>query len=1634
VSSDPRGGSCASEAAADIDAILAEFAVALGRPERVAACCGRIREALCDPRSGMSRREVLRLLPLLAERSGAVAEPLFALLDELARSDADPWPYLHAMLAARDRGLARRALASARRLAEQGRLRVRCEVLRALERIAEAEGSPLDDREVLGEVARIAERMDEAGALFAQHEDDAVRRLAARILDRAGEPAPEERAAVVLGREAHGFLAPYLAYTRASHLDLLHLCPVRDAPPPALQTLRRAEAVAGRPLLLRVLGELGWSRLNLGLEAVRLCGVRLDGSYPFRVLPGEAKLLEGLAGARRADDAFLFIAHGGRAGAPAGVRADDPISRFRAYNLAHAESLSEILDVAPLDREKVLRILGRMDRIVDDYLALFSPHSDECALLPCVYRELRERITRELDGQDPHAPLSAELTRLVQTFEDPGSLGRVETLHGLKRYLHQKGLRLGSRLAGVGRATNRTVDLVVASHRRVERIYRGLRYVDFEPDEERGWSRIPDAVSVVVEGFARPLLHGQESLPDVRVFCYGNEVHYFLAYGNHPAFVRVDYAPPLRGGMIDLEYYGVSKNELGLHPDPGLEALRVVFRRLEFDVSVDRTHVHARYDKERALDAEEVARKAEALFRLAPYLMEIDWTIGFLELDAVAKREVAETWAEALCCWGHLPLRELLTPDRTGVVASALFTPPPAGRFAPLRPVLARLGVEDAALLGGPPDRPAGQLALESGLLHPLRRALEVGQIVETPEGYVPAPPDRFRRDHEAEILARILTGGDNRIAEARAVAALVEPLERTLRLRTTGTVHGHEVQRATLALPGRPLTLCALRDGGGRACLAFFARGATLGRWREGADHPWATNVGTDALELAALLRRAGFLPAATGAPDDASARRNAAAESLRRPGPLTDVPPLAGERTIRGLRASPGRAVGPALFGTAGRAPRDLDGAVLIAPCLRPEDNSFLYRAAAVVSTGGGVLSHAGLIAVQFHKPALIVEGRWAREPDGRPVLRYGTQEYRVRESEVRGLRVTARTDVREREHELHEGDLVVVDAYAGTLQVLGGGREALALHEGLRHFGEAGRRLGATSDEREILALRGRRLRARHQIEKLLARLRDPLLARHAVRELLVGAEPAGAAGGPDERAALLSLVLSNPAVNEHAREFLLGFARELRAGQRDREERFLRGLATARYAFEIVSERLSVARLRGVVSDVSACLEACGLGTDPVDADRPDTELPARRRLEEMRAGLRMAIGEARRRRDPRLRHLVRQIDRVDRVLRTPSDRTAAVEEADSHVRQADAALRDRLASARVLRSGDAGYELARLVGWKAANLAEVERLAGGGLVPGWFVVTDRAFRTVLASPVGRLPLGAAVQEILSRDDADHGRKSRLIGRLWQDVEIPGDLAREVIASYRELRREDEVEPFVSIRSSSLEEDAEIAARAGEFETFLFVRGEEAVLDHLRRAWSGLWTERAIHNREVLGTGAALAGGGTIVQRIVRSRVSGVLQTVNVAEGNLREIVINAGLGLGEGVVSGTVGADWIVVSKQGVLEGDPPRLRYVTADKREQVVFDRRSGTGTVRSQTLYHQRLRPALEYVELCGLVRIAARLEAAYGYPLDVEFGIEGTRLWILQVRPVASFLSDLRETLERHPLAAARRGDAR
>ena len=1664
--------------AAHVRSLCSQLELVTGAFETIRSLCAELGENLGHPLSEDDLEQLHTLAHCLRTKTGARVTPVADLLETVVATCPAPWTLLAEMLLARDRKVVHRALEQASVLAASGAMAVELPVVELFAERVEAEESPFGDRASLQTIVAIIRRMpapkgvDPLKTLLLDSTKQHVRRLAARLLDLDDEPAPEDLARRMLGAETYEYLAPYLAFTRAGHDDLFHVIAPGHNNPPVVEAIRRAEEICGEELLRQVIAELGWPRVALGLEVRRMTGVSIAGSIPFTVLPAEASLLESCSDqVHRTGEWMLFIAHGGLAVEDQdGADLAGPVARFRALNLLHSELLEIILDVAPLTVDRVDRIVAGMDQVVEEFTALFAAHTDECELLPDVYGGLRRGILGGLEeGGVGGASISPEVTRLATSFEDPANLGEVRTLHGLKRYLHQKALALGSRLVGVRSGPQRNVDLALARHDGLHTVRR-IRYTDFERRNgvRQSGSSIPYPVRVVTEGFARQLIAGHLHFPDVEVFCYGNEVHYYLAFRNHPAFIRIDFSPPLRGGMVDLEFFGVSAYELDQHPALNLDAISVFLRELGFDVTLDETHVHARCDKDSVLDLGTLCERAGALLRLAPYLMDLDWTIGSLDLDEASRNSVTRSWAASFKRWGELPLDQLLTSNRRGVLIGIetgpageqevawsgegscpdrFSPPPPPGLFGRLQTALHDLGVDTPSLPEDDAHRLIGQIQLEHNFLGPLRAAIARGQVMVTPDGCRRCSPDVFVVEHEVERFAEILSAGEQMVAPLVAVARVAASLERTLSFRTTGHVAGRVVQRARLALLDDDLWIYVLRDDQDIIRLALYSYGDTLFRHREDAKTPWSSNACRDTAELEILLRCNSYL--APGVEISESEIQTDARDVLCQiaAGTLPFEPgPLPGERVLTGLQASPGRVVGPAVFGTEGRRPEEIEGAVLVSPSVSPEDTTYLYHAAGIVSTGGGVLSHAGLIAIQFHKPALIVSGRWRVEEDGSQTLLYMVPEYREEERVIGGLPVCIWDQLREREHLLREGDLVILNATLGTLRVLGHDREALALHDDLRHLGEAVLRLQHATGDQEVIALRGRRIRARHQLEKLLAQLADPVLARWAVREMLLGGLVPSAGSGRADRELLLQVLLHNRRVEGTCRVFVEHTAAELERRLATTIVTAERSIVMAHFLFEVLQPRLDALRVRDSFEEAVACMgprpaapAVVSTQTDHIDDLACSSLQKLRRRLA---AEVETSSGD-----EPRLRHLVRQLERTDAVLGVKAqDRQEAVR-AGERLADRDAATCRRLAERLVLGPLDGGLELFPLIGSKAANLAEIGRLAGPDLVPPWFVVTDRAFRLALAqTPASRSLTAAgldsrlstlhdAIDAVLVRTDLANHEKSTHIRALWESVELPDALVAKVLEAYRGLAVADidephgdsENAPYVALRSSSREEDTEIAAGAGEFDTFLFVSGSSSLIEYLKRTWSGLWTERAIHNRAVLGTSDS-EGGGVVIQRIVWSRVSGVLLTINVGKGELQEIQINAGLGLGEGIVSGIVAADQITVRKGGDLTSGDLRFSYVTADKQERVVFNRHTGTGTVRTETLYHQRLRPALEYVELCELVDVATRLEAAYGYPLDIEFALEDSRLWILQARPVATFLAVLQETLERYPLAAA------
>ena len=1627
-----------------VRAIVAELEVAFGSRAVVERACDELAQviaAAARPASILADA-VEHLLPAMLLRRMDLVRSLFDFLDRHAALSTEAPRWASQLLEVKDAALARRAVALLARVADDEAARsvdLWADVAARLEN----QGALRDDVTCLRTLADVIRRGSGLETLLVCSAP-AARRLAARILDLDGLPSAA-CAARVLGATAATFLRPYLEYTRATHLDLVVLTPLGPGAPPLLPSLEQAEAELGRPALLTVLAELGWARASYRVAARRVVALSIDGSFPFTVSTAEATLLEGAGSPQRLWERGLVVAEG--TADDRGTREVNPqIQRFRRYNLAHARLLAEIMEIAPLTADKARRLLQQMGEAVDDFATLFAAHTDEGVTVQGVFAGMREAILDHLHGEGDELQ-SSEVTRLTLMFEDPKTLDEVRTLHGLKRYLHQRGLRLAFRLFQAG-VTNHSVDLVVTSGERIVTSAPLLRYVDFEPTSAGEQAEPPLAVSMLIDAFGRYLLHTREaSLPTVEVLSYGNEVQVYLHYVNHPAFLRLDLSPPLTGGMIDLEYFGASQYELDRHPDLSLAAIRRLFKNLDFDVDQDGLRLRFRYDKERAVDLKDLVEHARLLCSVVPHLMDLDWTVASLDYAPTSRALIVDAWTDFLRAWGVLPVEAFLTSDRRRVLRGAAQGPagpteawwngsaPYVDRFTeaaiadlPQRvvAVLRLLQLEHLATWSEARGLPVGQLLLERAVFRPLAEAIARGEVELDGVRFRARSSEYFHRDHEAVRLAMVLTAGGEQLRAAACLASLIAATERHFRFRTTGSIQGYPVERASLCLGSLQVVVFVLRDGGGGMRVALAVPTGVLYHHRDASHEAWQPSAVVGADIVGGALTTAGCLhgqpPAVDLAPDAIVALFASPRDSGEEPDPEDRVWPA--------KIAAPGRAMGLVRFPT-NQSADDFAGAVLVTPAFRPEDVPLVRQAAAIVTTGGGVLSHAGLTALELEKPALIVDARWLRPGQGSTMLVAQRARYRDETACVDGFRVVMRRDLGESSDCIEAGDLVVVDAEGGALHVLGKGPDALALFRELSDLSTAARSILHASGSEEVLELRGHFLRARHQLEKLLGRLRDPALARYAVHALLFTTDSAGVGVAAPDRGRLLACLLANPTVGSSAgaaaRHRLRQLSEQAEAWSRVAEA----GLGSARNLYEVLFLVLRVLRLRSVVAEVSDLLEQSGLGPIP-RVTGTSLEQLARGRLRELQHQLDGELEQmlAERRTGWSLRHCLRARQLYVSLGVAPV--TGPVEAATRAVVTFETDLLARSDACRpwIIRGEAVTLGSRPWVGAKAANLGEVARVFPDGTVPRWFAVTDAALREVLAAPITNgTPLREAIDAVLEQRDTSLQRKAEAIFRLWSRAAIPAQVGEAVLAAYRDLIS-DMPEASVAIRSSAFEEDSEESPWAGQFATYLCIHGEHAVIEHLQLAWAALWSERVLALRARTTTPHSEGvGGGLIIQRMVNARLAGVVLTASPA-GGPHQLLIDAGPGLGEGVVSGRVAVDHIVVDKRGQPGGEPLRFDYTVGDKRTRVVRNP-DGLGTRIEEISYHQRLRPVLEYVELREVVEATLTLEGVYRHPLDVEFAFEDSRLRILQARPVPAFHAALSDPVLRRALPSVRPG---
>lgn len=329
--------------------------------------------------------------------------------------------------------------------------------------------------------------------------------------------------------------------------------------------------------------------------------------------------------------------------------------------------------------------------------------------------------------------------------------------------------------------------------------------------------------------------------------------------------------------------------------------------------------------------------------------------------------------------------------------------------------------------------------------------------------------------------------------------------------------------------------------------------------------------------------------------------------------------------------------------------------------------------------------------------------------------------------------------------------------------------------------------------------------------------------------------------------------------------------------------------------------------------------------------------------------------------------------------------------------------------DATADALVLPSApDALREAA--VGGKAMNLA---RLTAAGLrVPPFFVVGTRAFRRAV-EPVRERIAAATAGRDLTQAHACEAASAQMRGVVLERgreplvrAELAGLVARGLAGLPREAARPpgDAGGAFLAVRSSCVGEDSAAASFAGQMDTFLFVRGEEAVVDAVLGCWASAFGARALSYRAQQGLDPLAVDAGVVVQVMIPGQVSGVLFTADPTTGRRDVAVVSATWGLGEGLVSGALAADGYTALKQsGEL------VSQDVQPKERQVVWDVARGSGTTQTTVAPDQQRRPCLAPQEVSELARLGARIEGVYGAPQDVEWTRADGQTYVLQARPI-------------------------
>jgi pyruvate,water dikinase len=313
----------------------------------------------------------------------------------------------------------------------------------------------------------------------------------------------------------------------------------------------------------------------------------------------------------------------------------------------------------------------------------------------------------------------------------------------------------------------------------------------------------------------------------------------------------------------------------------------------------------------------------------------------------------------------------------------------------------------------------------------------------------------------------------------------------------------------------------------------------------------------------------------------------------------------------------------------------------------------------------------------------------------------------------------------------------------------------------------------------------------------------------------------------------------------------------------------------------------------------------------------------------------------------------------------------------------------------------------------LVGGKNASLGEmISQLTPNGVnIPDGFALTTDAYWYFLKEN----KIEEKLKEIFKNFNPnsikslqDTGKRAR---NVILEVEIPEDLKKEIITAYQNLSKKyKEQNSDVAVRSSGVAEDAPTDSFAGQFETFLNIKGKDSLLEAIKKCLASTFTDRVIAYREEKGLSHLEFALSVGVQKMVRSDLacSGVMFTLDTESGFPNVTLINSIWGIGEMIVKGLITPDTFYVFEPTLKQGYQSIIRKDLGRKTKKYIYNKKGGLKEVTVPK--NQQLKFSLTDEEILCLARWGCLIEEHYKIPQDIEWAKDGKsgQLFIVQSRP--------------------------